>query len=397
MSQIASTADVKNTSDMLIERAQGLAPLLREKARDAEIARRPLDEVIEAIRDSGLFAMMVPKLFGGHEMDLDTFFETVLILSKADASMGWLTGFYIEHNFWFFHYPPAVYEQLFQGTDHVLAPGTLNVGAGNATRVDGGYRLSGQWQWGTGIIHGTWVMAGALLADADGNKAPYFFLLPREDVDPIDTWHIAGMCGTGSWDFKVDDVFVPEDYGMPFLDLINVTSGITDRFDGPLYQTPLIPILGFAASLPLLGAAQMALEEFCVQTKRQIGQQNMRGGVMSPEGKNVVIAEAALTIETAELLLRDVLKDVMAKRNQASGEERGQWLARMSHAVHMCRDAVNKIGASAGAGGNMLDNPIQRAVRDINTASCHIVFDRDSRYGDYGRQLFGLPPTNMLV
>ena len=83
----------------LLEAAEKLVPLVREKARDAEIARRASDEVIDAVRASGLYSMMVPREYGGHEADLDTFFEATLTLSRADASTGWLTAFYIEHNY----------------------------------------------------------------------------------------------------------------------------------------------------------------------------------------------------------------------------------------------------------------------------------------------------------
>ena len=99
---------LKGNSMDLIAQAESLAPLLRETAREAEINRKPLDHVIDAVWESGLFALMVPKKFGGHEADLDTFFEVVLTLSRADASMGWITGFYIEHNLWLFNYPEDV-------------------------------------------------------------------------------------------------------------------------------------------------------------------------------------------------------------------------------------------------------------------------------------------------
>ncbi|MEQ8860763.1 MAG: acyl-CoA dehydrogenase family protein [Pseudomonadales bacterium] len=146
----------------LLKRAEDLVPLFRETAREAEIARRPPDRVIDAVRESGLYALMLPEQYGGHEADLDTFFDVVLTLSRADAAMGWLTGFYIEHNLWLLSYPQKVYEKVLNGNNHVLAPATLNMGGGKARKVDGGYRLSGQWQWGTGIIHSTWVMAGDL-------------------------------------------------------------------------------------------------------------------------------------------------------------------------------------------------------------------------------------------
>ncbi len=382
----------------LIEAAKRLAPLLREKARESELARRPLDEVIEATRESGLFSLMVPKVYGGHEADLDTLFEVSLILSRADTSMGWLLTFYIEHNFWFCGYPENFQKELFADRNHILAPATLNPGAGEATKVEGGYRLAGQWQWGTGIIHADWVMAGAMMSEGDGPPMPLFFALPREDVEAIDTWHILGMCGTGSWDIRIDDVFVPEDRVASMIDLVNAIGESSRLHSGDLYRTPLIPVLGFAAGVPMLGAAQMALEEYQTQTKAKIAANTQ--GVGGPErniGKPSVVARAAQNIDAAEMILRDVLADVMAQRNGASMETRSSWLTRIAHAVFMCREAVQDIASVTGASGAFLDSPIQRALRDITTASNHVIFDREVRYADYGRILLDQPIQNMLV
>lgn len=385
-------------SGSLIEAAEKLAPLLRARARDAELARRPLDEVIDAVRDSGLFSLMVPRCYGGHEADLDALFEVTLRLSRADASMGWLIAFYIEHNFWFCGFPESFQAELFSDRSYVLAPGTLNITGGSATEVEGGYRLSGLWQWGTGIVHGEWVMAGALVRRGDAPPAPLFFALPREDVEAIDTWHVAGMCGTGSWDIRIDDVFVPASRVVSMVDLMGATAEGSRIHPGRLYRTPLLPILGFAAGLPILGAARMALDEYRSQTKAKIAAHELRaGGAMRDEGKPSVVARAALSIDTAELLFRDVLADVMAQRNEASIETRSTWMARIAHAVFTCRDAVHDIGSVTGASGSRLDNPIQRALRDVTTAANHVVFDRESRYADHGRLLLGQPLQNAMV
>lgn len=385
-------------SALLIGRAGELAPLLRETAREAELARRPLDRVVETFEESGLCSLMVPKVYGGYEQDLDTFFEVVLTMSRADASMGWLLGFYIEHCFWFLHFPKSVSDQVYGDNNYALAPATLNVGGGRAEKVDGGYRLSGQWQWGTGIVHATWVMAGAMVMDDDGTPTPTWFLLPRDQVDPVDTWFISGLCGTGSWDFKIDDMFIPDDHALPFMSLIDLSSGIADRYDAPLCNTPLMPMLGIAAAAPMLGAAQMALDEYCVQTKAKIEKGVVRGGAgREAYEPNIPIGEAALKIETAELLIRDVISDLMARRADADMNLRSRWLSRLAHAVYACKDAATQIGAETGASGAMLDNPIQRAVRDIAAGSNHIIFAKYSRYGDYGRQLVGRPIQNVLV
>lgn len=385
-------------SPALIAAAEKLAPLLRAKARDAELARRPLDEVIDAVRESGLFSLMVPKCHGGHEADLDTFFEVSLTLSRADASLGWLISFYIEHAYWLCGYPEGFQNELFSDRDYILAPATLNVAGGKATKVDGGYRLDGQWQWGTGILHADWVLAGALVQEADAPPLPLFFALPRADVEAIDTWHVAGMCGTGSWDIRIDDAFVPEARTASMLELVNASGEASRLHAGPLYSTPLLPVLGFAAGLPMLGAAQMALDEYQSQAKAKIAAtQTAVGGMDRMQGKPSVVARAALSIDAAELIFRDVLAGVMAQRNEASMETRSTWLTRMGYAVFLCREAVQDICSVTGASGSRLDNPIQRAMRDITTGSNHVIFDRESRYADYGRILLGQPIQNPLV
>jgi alkylation response protein AidB-like acyl-CoA dehydrogenase len=375
-----------------IQKAEALVPLFRETAREAEIARRPLDHVIEAVRDSGLYALMVPKSYGGYEEDLDTFFEVSLILSRADASMGWLTAFYIEHNLWLLNYADDVCKTVFATDNYVLAPATLNIGAGTAQAVDGGYTLSGQWQWGTGILHGTWVLAGGL-AVVDEKPMPTFFLMPVEDVEPIDTWYMTGMCSTGSWDFKIENVFIPEARAIPFQSILDNTTGIADRFDGPLYSTPLMPVLGFAAGLPILGAAQAALADYSAQMRLKLEKNVLRAGSPQPDVSKL-LGEVSLKIESAELVLRDVLRDVMEKRNKASWAERNHWLSRQAFAVHTCKEAVLQIAEATGASGGHLDNPVQRAVRDISIACNHVVFAKDGRYGDIGRALLGQELSN---
>ena len=378
----------KAAESSLVKQAEKLVPLFRENARDAEIARRPLDHVLKAVEDSGLYAMMVPTVYGGHEEDLDVFFEAVLTMGRADASMAWLTGFLIEHNLWLLNYSDEVCKTLYADNNYALAPATLNVGAGSAKTVDGGYRLSGQWQWGTGILQSEWVLAGGI-AVVDDTPTPTFFLMPINDVEPIDTWFTNGMCATGSWDFKVDDVFVPNERAIPFQSILDNTTGIAERFDAPLYRTPLMPVLGFAAGLPLLGAAQSALADFSQQMQTKLEKNVLRAGRPQSDVTKM-LGEVSLKLETAELLMRKVLHDVMDKRNTANPAEKGHWLSQQAYAVHVCKEAALQIADASGASGGFLDNPVQRAVRDISIASNHVVFSKDSHYTGIGRSLLGM-------
>ena len=309
------------SASKFVEQARSLAPLLRDTAREAELARQPLDRVIDAVRATDLFSMMTPKVYGGHEADIDEFFDVSLILSEADTSMGWLIGFYIEHCFWFCHYPKSVQDEIFGDKNYALAPGALSVMGGKATAVDGGYRLSGQWQWGTGIVHATWVMAGALLSKGDGGMEAMFFVLPKEETETIDTWHMAGMCATGSHDFKIDDVFVPADRAQSFMDLIALNTEISKMYAAPLYRTPMMPILAIAAGTPCLGAAKRAVSEFKEQSKKKLEMSTGKVRAENPSSQ-VIAAQAALEVEMAEDMMRGVVADVMAQRIDATAATR---------------------------------------------------------------------------
>jgi hypothetical protein len=121
------------------------------------------------------------------------------------------------------------------------------------------------------------------------------------------------------------------------------------------------------------------------------------GVLPGDDGKFSVAARAALNLEAAELLFREVLRDVMDQRYAASIETRSGWMSRLSHGVFMARDAIAELASITGASGSRLDSPIQRALRDVQTASNHVFFDREQRYKDLGLVLTGQAPTGMLA
>src|SRR5262245_50719134 len=148
---------IPTTGPALVARARALTSLLASQAVEAERLRKPADAVIRALEEAEIFKLMVPRCYGGLELDLDTFFDVGVALGEGDASMAWVANFYIEHNWIFCQFPAPFQEELFAARSYVLAPAML-APSGVAVREGAGYRLHGRWQWATGIMHGDWVI-----------------------------------------------------------------------------------------------------------------------------------------------------------------------------------------------------------------------------------------------
>ena len=378
----------------LIEQARSLAPLLAQHAAQAERDRKPSDDVIEALREARIFDLMVPGVHGGLELDLDTFLEVGLSLAEGDASMAWVATFYIEHNWMLCQFPASFQEELYRDQSHILAPASL-AATGKVESFDDGYRLNGRWQWATGWPHAEWVIAGAMLEQPDSPPLPLFLALPRSEVEFEDTWWTDGMRATGSQDIIIRNRVVPVERSVSILALANGSGPGAELHAGPLYRTPMSPILGLAASMPAVGQARAGLQRFQeeARTRKTYGggaTQATRASVQARLGK------LTLLLDESEGLLRRVTDEVMTLRNQASPEQRTRWLASTARAVHKSREVLTEIAQASGASAHFESHPLQRAVRDVNTLSAHTVFDLDQRLEDYGRTLLGLNPTGLF-
>lgn len=378
----------------LIERAKSLAALLAEHAAEAEQLRRPHDGVIAALEEAEIFKLMVPRRFGGLELDLDTFLEVGLALAEGDASMAWVATFYIEHCWMFSNFPEPFQEKLFAERGYVLAPAAIAVN-GVAERDPGGYRLSGRWQWGTGVMHANWVIVGARVEGPDDAIDLRFFAMPIGDVEVDDTWYVDGMQGTGSNDIVIQDLVVPEEHTASILDMSAGKGLGASLHASPLYRTPMIPILGLAAAMPSIGQALAAIEGF----RKRMADRILYGTLTKQADKPAAqmrLARAEIEMRQTVLLVRDVVREIMALRDAATPPDRARWLASYAHAVDQSKRVLQSLCEASGAHAHFQSHPLQRAVRDANTMACHVVFDLDSRLETHGRAMLGLEPNGIL-
>jgi 3-hydroxy-9,10-secoandrosta-1,3,5(10)-triene-9,17-dione monooxygenase len=308
--------------------------------------------------------------------------------------MAWVANFYIEHNWIFCQFPAPFQQELFAGRSYVLAPGMI-APSGVAFREGEGYRLRGRWQWASGIMHGDWVIPGALEQTPEGHPDPRFFALPVAQVKVEDTWYVDGMAGTGSNDVVIDDVYIPPERSVSMLAMGSGHAPGSRLHDGLLYRTPMLPILTLAAALPALGQAKMAVRSY----RERLAKRVLLTGTKQVEkpAAQMRLARAEIEVREAEFLMRDTVEDVCRRRNAATVEDRARWAAQLAMAVDRCKRVIQTVIEASGAHAHFLDHPVQRALRDVNTIGCHIVFDLDSRLEAFGRLLLGLDPGGAIL
>ena len=374
----------------ILERVYAAQPAIASEAAASERLRRPTDRAMELIEATGVFRALVPETYGGAGLDITDFAEIGMALGEADISLAWVTTFLTEHCWLFSQFPESFQRELFAAQPTPLAPAAL-AGAARVQRVEGGYRLDGRWRWATGSSHGVWVMVGAAV---DGG--PRFFAVPRDEVEIDDVWQTAGMRATASNDILIEDVFVPADRSV---DLVALSGG---RGEGarlhanPLSRTPMLAVLVTAATTPIVGHARTVVRRFVEET---VGRERMGSGVEQRSHPRVQIrlADAEQTLRESELRVREVAASVARLRDGATLLDRAGWLLSLARAAHGARDVIQRVADGSGGSAQFVDDPLQRALRDANTALNHVVFDLDARHEIYGRVRLGLDPETSLL
>ena len=211
---------VSNRQAQVTEGARAVVPLIRACREEIERERRIPEAVLRAAREAGLYRLLVPRALGGAEVDLQTLLDVIEAIADADGSAGWNLATASFGTLVALALPPEGIERIFGHGPDVIFAGSAGVGQGaTAVPVPGGYRVTGRWRYGSGCVGADWLTGGCRVVDGDGGaprlrpdgqpevRRAYF---PPEQCQILDTWHVAGLRGTGSHDWAVEDVFVPD-------------------------------------------------------------------------------------------------------------------------------------------------------------------------------------------
>jgi alkylation response protein AidB-like acyl-CoA dehydrogenase len=362
----------------LLDRVRETVPLIASRARDAEIARKPDDDVIEALKATGVFRSFVPKKFGGYEIDLDLFVDIGVAVAEACPSTGWITTFYMEHNWLLGLFSDELQQEVFGSAPYILAPGSVNPNSGTATSKNGGYELSGHWKFATGIVHADWVLLNAQVptdTKPDAKSMPRLCLVRPADVEVVDTWHVDGMIATGSRDIVANALFVPERYVSLAVPPV-VTAGKNATY---LQRLPVPPFLSLTAAIPALGAARRAttLYRALIDKRVPFGTHKVQSQRAAAQ---IRLANALADVRAADVVLHDAARRIehhARGKTELSAIEQIELRLTIAHVVRACRDIVQRVMEGSGASVHYLDQELQRINRDVQMMSAHTVFDID--------------------
>jgi alkylation response protein AidB-like acyl-CoA dehydrogenase len=372
------------------ERLADLAGKVHARQREIEELRRLPDDVAAALQASGIFARSVPRAIGGTE---DAPLETMRLietLAAGDGSTGWCAMIGVGNNVAAGYMPEAGAREVFADPTRPVAG--IAAPCGGAVRVEGGVRVGGRWPFASGIAHCDWVWCGCLVMEdgaprmTEAGPEIIHVCLPVAEVEVHDTWHVSGLCGTGSNDFSVDDAFVPERRTFLLLDP-------RGHRPEPLYQMPPLGLFVYQLAAVGLGIARAALDELgeLAQSKPpSLYQEPMAARAAT----QVELARAEAALGGARAFLYTAVEDVW-RTVEAGGAPSSRQLALARVACTQAVEtaaAVSRTANTLGGGGSIYSgSTLQRRARDAEAITHHFTV-APFTWEQAGRVLLGRDP-----
>jgi 3-hydroxy-9,10-secoandrosta-1,3,5(10)-triene-9,17-dione monooxygenase len=393
MHSVLDSREKPVTAEELIGRARALVPLLASRAAQAERDRAVPQETIAELQAAGLFQVMQPRRWGGHEMDLVVVNEIQMTLGEGCMSTAWVFAVLAVEPFLIAICDDQMARDVYADDTSTLVSGTSAGGPDNkVTRVEGGFRISGRWRFASGSGHAAWTFLGnCFVATENGPPDSWRLLLPRSDYKIIDTWNVTGLRATGSYDIVVDDVFVPAHRGIKQIDLYNCRGPGQAINKGPLYRVPFGQVFAMSVSTPVIGGLQAMLDAFLAYGARRVAR-GIGPTALDPVAQ-LLCAETATVIDElkATFVKNAKLLHSYAEREQIPPlRERMALKFQLSFAVERASQLANRIFKASGASGIYTDHSaFGRLLNDINAGRQHVNNQFEPAGRNWGRVMLG--------
>jgi len=374
--------------------ARALRPRIWGHRDEIELDRRLPSALVDDMVAAGVFHMLTPRALGGLEVDLLTALSVIEEIATADGSTAWVLMINNNGGLVTGYLGEQAASEIYRH-DRAIIAGAL-IPSGRAIPVRGGYRVSGQWAYASGVGHAAWVVAACRVVDGDeptlgGDGPPEMrvMLVPADDVSVIDTWSVGGLRGTGSHDFAVADVFVPDERTFSPMDLP------VQR--GTLFRFPLRCVGAAGIAAVTLGIARGAIDALVSLASTKTPTMT-RGPLRERALVQLQVPQAEALVRAARAWLVESVHTMWARVEAGRSPTRKDIaLLRLAatHAATSAAQAVSMMQSIAGGTAIYTHCPIERAFRDVHAATQHFSI-QPSMYEPIGRVLLDLPAGDAL-
>ena len=372
--------------------AQALIPVLRERAAHAEEERILVPETLADLHRTGVLRVLQPKRWGGMELDYVAYVDFSEMVARGCASTGWNVGNLLIHHWMLALYDERAQQEVWGKDPEALIASGIAYPQGSGKKVDGGFLISGRWNFSSGVNVADWNMLAVTVRDGEKIVDHRMCLLHKAEYQVVDDWYVLGMRSTGSMTVVAKDVFVP-DYKA--LCMYDARGG--DGFPGargnpnPVYRVPLSALGAHGIGGAAVGNAQAALDlTIEAVVKRSTNYQGLK--MRDIQSVQVRVGAAGARIDAARQLLRQNCIEAMeiARRNViADAPTKLRFKRDLAYAATLCTEAVDLLHAMAGANGVYDSYPIQRIFRDAHAMGGHFSFSTDAQFSSWGLAALG--------
>ncbi|MCV7261277.1 acyl-CoA dehydrogenase family protein [Mycobacterium shimoidei] len=362
-------------SGLLVARARGMRELVRSEAAESERIRTLTAAIVDEMWASGLMSAFNPVPAGGVEPAFAEMIETWIEMAWQDGSFGWIGIANLPSSFAAACYlPDDGFAEVFTAHDNHVTMGGQFFPNGQGVAVDGGYRVSGSWSFGSGIGHSQYIAAGFLPMDdgemrwvSEGVPDMQVAVVPREEVSFNDGWYVQGLKGTGSYDYGFEDVFVPQRRTFALI------RREPYRGTSPATRMGLMPVTAAGHASWALGVAKSMLDDVAELAATKHRMSDMASLASRPTFQKG-LAHHVAAWRAARLLVLDAF--TTAEAAVASGEDltpalRADMRVAAVYATDTARACAEWSHLVAGTSAIREGSRFERAFRDMYTGTQH--------------------------
>lgn len=381
------------TPQMLVERAIALRPLLRDRQAAHEELGAYGADLHEAFRAAGFYRITQPRLFGGYEFSLVDFYRVMIEIARGDPGVGWCLTLGASHAFLLAsHWPEQAQRELFGPQGEFIAPHRA-APMGTATPVPGGYRVSGRWNYCSGIPHATHLIVTAFLDDGSTPRRTVLVVVPKADYAILPDWggdQILGMRASGSNGAEIRDAIVPAHHVIPFDVLFARPEAMLDGTHGtrlhgnPMYLGRLMGPYHASLVAVVIGAARAATDEYehiLATMKTYVDPTLLRADHIEFQRP---LGLALARTDAAEAILMGAMDRYAAlcRRWETDGtpisvEDNLRLWTMLQQGGAMAAEVVESLLKAAGAFATRRDNRMLRYFRDVQMYRTHVSAQRE--------------------